>query len=210
MWKPKQRLEIIDVGHGFYVVKFRDHDDMVNVLTHGPYRVVENYVMMKQWEPNFILGEAVMNSLITLLRFSGVPLEFYKNEALFTMARTIGIPIRIDRQTVEAARGRFARVCVQVDLSRPLEPTVGWNGVWYNVEYEGIPHICVRCGYAGHRALECPRFPVEVSDVSDVDKAHVVSVEKEEKLSLNGFGGGGGGCKLPLVVPNDVVVGFER
>ncbi|CAN0838989.1 hypothetical protein LINGRAHAP2_LOCUS2456 [Linum grandiflorum] len=126
--------------------------------------------MMKQWEPNFIPAKAEMHSLITWVRFSGLPLEYYKDDALFSMATTLGVPIRIDRQTSETLRGRFARVCVQLDLSKPLQPYVGWNNSWFEVEYEGIPNICFRCGMAGHESADCLQFPVakEVTTTADL------------------------------------------
>ncbi|CAN0876075.1 hypothetical protein LINGRAHAP2_LOCUS11094 [Linum grandiflorum] len=132
-----------------------------------------------------------MNTLITWVRFSGLPLEFYKDDALFSMARLIGTPIRIDCQTADAVRGRFARVCVQVDLSKPLEPTVGWNGYWFEVVYEGISLICMRCGLAGHSSESCLKYPIAVHNGEEEIVPPEVNSEQEKTNSgkcLNGLG----------------------
>ncbi|CAL8990846.1 unnamed protein product, partial [Prunus brigantina] len=45
----------------------------------------------------------------------------------------------------------FARLCVELDLTKPLEAFVQINQVWYNIEYEGLPEICYNCGLYGHK-----------------------------------------------------------
>ncbi|KAH0977196.1 hypothetical protein GBA52_026915 [Prunus armeniaca] len=62
-------------------------------------------------------------------------------------------------------RGRFAHLCVELDLSRSLEAFVQINNVWYNVEYEGLPDICYLCGRYGHKREHC-----DVLDAASVEK----------------------------------------
>ncbi|PNX66144.1 hypothetical protein L195_g062918, partial [Trifolium pratense] len=52
----------------------------------------------------------------------------------------IGNPVKVDMHTLRVARGRFARICVEVDLTVPVVGRVGINGEWYQVQYEGL-HI---------------------------------------------------------------------
>ncbi|CAN1182067.1 hypothetical protein LINPERHAP2_LOCUS35773 [Linum perenne] len=42
-----------------------------------------------------------------------------------------------------ATRGKFARVCIELNLDEPLMPVVGIKGKWYKVDYEGISNICL-------------------------------------------------------------------
>ncbi|CAN0899222.1 hypothetical protein LINGRAHAP2_LOCUS20150 [Linum grandiflorum] len=69
-----------------------------------------------------------MNSLITWIKIEGLPLEYYQDDALYPIVNQIGSPIRVDRQTAMVSRGNFARVCVEIDLSKPLPPDVGVDG----------------------------------------------------------------------------------
>ncbi|CAN1145344.1 hypothetical protein LINPERHAP2_LOCUS14625 [Linum perenne] len=48
----------------------------------------------------------------------------------------IGKTVRIDMATTEGARGRFARVCVEVDISKPLVGNYMIEDRILNVEYE--------------------------------------------------------------------------
>lgn len=56
----------------------------------------------------------------------------------------------MDVFTAMGVRANFARICVQVDLDRPLPPYI-WMGKWKNmVQYEGFTSICFECGRVGH------------------------------------------------------------
>ena len=41
-------------------------------------------------------------------------------EKLFSSGKSIGNVLRIDTHTASEAKGRFARLCVQIDIEKPL------------------------------------------------------------------------------------------
>ncbi|CAN1218193.1 hypothetical protein LINPERPRIM_LOCUS1264 [Linum perenne] len=60
-------------------------------------------------------------------------------------------PVRLDMATSEGARARYARVCVEVDLSRPLLGKYVIEDKVYLFEYESLDNICYSCGLYGHK-----------------------------------------------------------
>ncbi|XP_028071674.1 uncharacterized protein LOC114274015 [Camellia sinensis] len=54
-----------------------------------------------------------------------------------------------------ATRGRFARVCVKVDLRKPLCPRFLLGKKSYNIEYESIHSFCFYYGRVDHRKELC-------------------------------------------------------
>ncbi|CAN1127557.1 hypothetical protein LINPERPRIM_LOCUS29704 [Linum perenne] len=73
----------------------------------------------------------------------------------------IGRTIRMDLVTAEGARARYARVCVEVDLSRPLlGKYILWDKVFY-IEYESLENICFGCGLYRHKEDKCPATCLE-------------------------------------------------
>ncbi|KAL8143647.1 hypothetical protein V2J09_016679 [Rumex salicifolius] len=62
----------------------------------------------------------------------------------------MGKPFMVDLRTIYTNRGRFARICVEQDLEKPLKGMVVINGERYLVEYEGLPTICFDCDWYGH------------------------------------------------------------
>jgi hypothetical protein len=71
------------------------------------------------------------------------------------MASAIGRPVKVDTNTLKVERGRFARVCVEVDLTVPVVGKIWVNGHWYKVQYEGLHLVCTNCGCYGHLGRNC-------------------------------------------------------
>jgi hypothetical protein len=68
----------------------------------------------------------------------------------------LGKLLKIDARTVDSERGRYARLCVQIDLDQPLTPKVRIDDILWCVQYEGVSTICFECGYVGHKLAVCP------------------------------------------------------
>ncbi|CAI0475331.1 unnamed protein product [Linum tenue] len=84
-----------------------------------------------------------------------LPIEFINKEAVMRIAAAIGKPIRVDRATELGARGKFGRVCVEVDLTRPLLSQYKIEGVTYIIQYEGLDKVCTDCGKYGQSTDLC-------------------------------------------------------
>ncbi|CAN1163720.1 hypothetical protein LINPERHAP1_LOCUS28748 [Linum perenne] len=67
----------------------------------------------------------------------------------------IGRTVRLDLATSEGARARYARLCVEVDLSKPLLGKYIIEDRVYLVEYESLEDICFGCGFYGHKLGTC-------------------------------------------------------
>ncbi|CAI0538255.1 unnamed protein product [Linum tenue] len=50
--------------------------------------------------------------------------------------------MQVDRATEEGARGEYARVCVQVDLTKPLLSKFKIDGNKYFIQYEELEKVC--------------------------------------------------------------------
>lgn len=69
----------------------------------------------------------------------------------------VGNPIKFDSNTSDVRRGRFARVCVEIDLNKSVIGKVWLHGHWYCVEYEGLHRICTTCGCYEHFTRNCKK-----------------------------------------------------
>lgn len=49
-----------------------------------------------------------------------MPIEYYDKVLLRRIGNRLGRTIRVDEATEEASRAKYARICVEVDLSKPL------------------------------------------------------------------------------------------
>ena len=77
--------------------------------------------------------------------------------------------LRIDTHTALETRGRYARLCIQIDVNKPPIDTILIGRFEQPVIYEGIQKLCFSCGRIGHKKEACPftiRSPAEGKPVS--------------------------------------------
>ena len=60
------------------------------------------------------------------------------------------VSIGIDYATNTISRGPYARICVEIDLLKPLVAKFKMRRRVRRVEYEGLHLVCFGCGLYGH------------------------------------------------------------
>ncbi|KAH7546867.1 hypothetical protein FEM48_Zijuj01G0246500 [Ziziphus jujuba var. spinosa] len=108
-------LEVIDLRNGYYLVKLPTWEDHSRVLSEGPWVIAGHYLSVQSWKPEF-------NPL---------------TDRIHHMALWVRLPYLLDPNTEMANRGRFARICVEVDISKPLIRKLIVGSRIQHVEYEG-------------------------------------------------------------------------
>lgn len=170
----------MDIGHGFFMAKFDMEGDRLKVMEEGPWMVFDHYLTVQTWTPEFMSPTAKIDKTMVWIRFPGLNLLYYDESILLALAAAVGKPIKVDTNTLDVRRGRFARVCVEIDLTKPVVGKVWMRKFWYKVEYEGLHRICTNCGCYGHMTSDCTtEITVEVRKVTqppveedqDADKA---------------------------------------
>ncbi|CAI0561091.1 unnamed protein product [Linum tenue] len=116
----------------------------------------EHYITVRPWRRNFNPKLAEVASTMVWAKLPDLPREFINREAVERIASRIGRPIRVNRSTQTGDRGRFARVSVEVDLTKPLLSQYKIEGITYYVEFEGLHNICTECRRYGHSKTTCP------------------------------------------------------
>ena len=111
---------------------------------------------IRSWEPNFKPSTACVSSVAVWVRLPELPIEYYEPSVLRDLGKAIGPVLRIDTHTAAEARGRFARLCVQVNFDKPLVKLLKVGGVKQPVWYKGISALCFSCGRIGHKVESCP------------------------------------------------------
>ncbi|XP_025691962.1 uncharacterized protein [Arachis hypogaea] len=157
MWGKQGSIEVIDLGNKFFIVKSFSQEDLDFALTGGPWKIFDHYLAIRFWKPNFNPIEATINSIATWVRLLGLAIEYYKEEMLKRIGSILGKTMRVDTNTADKSRGKFARLYVELDLTEPLVSQYSINGIRYLVEYEGLHSICFQCGLVGHDSNCCPR-----------------------------------------------------
>ncbi|KAJ8769819.1 hypothetical protein K2173_008225 [Erythroxylum novogranatense] len=159
LWKPKGELDVLALGNDFFLVQFSMEDDRNHAINNGPWMIQGHYLTVRQWSPDFRPSTSTMDKILAWVRFPELPVMYYDDNVLRVLASGVGFPFRVDVHTSLATRGQFARVCVEIDLAKPLVGKIWFDGFCYPVVYEGLDTICYRCGIYGHVQTSCPSTP---------------------------------------------------
>nr|POF20385.1 uncharacterized protein CFP56_39667 [Quercus suber] len=156
LWKPVGSLDCVDLGKEFYSVRFLLKEDMDAVLKNGPWFIVGHFLSIRPWEPFFKPEYASVSSIVVWVRLHALPMELYEAEVLKQIGEAIGKVLRIDSHTTMEARGRYARLCIQLDITKPLINIVLIGRFEQLAVYEGIHRLCFSYGRIWHRLEACP------------------------------------------------------
>ena len=104
------------------------------------------------------------------VRFPELPIEFYDASVLKEIGSFIGPILLINSYTASETRGGYARLCVQIDLNKPLINSIQVGRLVQKVLYEGIPFLYFYCGKLGHKQENCR---LKVRKPSGEDEAQV-------------------------------------
>ncbi|KAL0300090.1 UNVERIFIED_CONTAM: hypothetical protein Sangu_3140100 [Sesamum angustifolium] len=138
---------------------------MEEVIEGGPWLFQGQPIVLQRWEPGMVLRKHKHTQVPVWIRLRHLPVEFWTNEGLSTVASGIGRPLYQDTITRACTRLDFARVCVMLDISSTLPkhliimmPKEDGTEVpcKVEVEYEWVPPKCKNCMSLGHATTACP------------------------------------------------------
>lgn len=113
---------------------------------------------MSKWKPFFNPANAQVSKTMVWIRLPGLPVEFFDPELLMDMGNMVDRAIKVDEHMLKATRGKYARICVELDLESTLTPQIKLKGprdYLQKIEYEGLYAICFGCGKSGHKEVDC-------------------------------------------------------
>lgn len=175
MWKTQGEPMLIDLSNNFFIVKLNKREEYERALLEGPWMIGDNYLHVQKWRPRFRADKEEIHTMPVWVRFPVLPVECYTIRWLKQAGNHIGRTVKVDFATLLASRGRFARVCVEVDLDKPLMAGYVMRGEYYRLQYEGLADLCFTCGRYGHRSVMC----LEKTTVADGTNTGTGSSDKE-------------------------------
>ncbi|KAL4341777.1 hypothetical protein GQ457_08G026220 [Hibiscus cannabinus] len=155
LWKLIGRFQLIDLEHGYFLVRFEKESDYSMVLTAGPWTIFGCYLTVQPWHRDFCTTEKHPTHVVVWIRLPGLSYRYYSKALFRLIASVVGRVVKIDYNTSGGSRGKFARLAVMVDLNKPLLSCVSIDGHIQKLEYEGLHQICFHCGTYGHSKETC-------------------------------------------------------
>lgn len=82
--------------------------------------IFDHYLAISNWSPYFVYSAARVKCTQLWILFPSLNIAFYDENFLLAMVAAVGTPMRVDRNTLKVERGRFPRVCVEMNLNGPV------------------------------------------------------------------------------------------
>jgi len=118
----------MDNDNGFYMVKFDQAEDKEKIISCGPWLIFDHCLVVTDLSLEFASPNANVERTVVWVRFPGLNLVYYDERFLLAMTSAIGRPVKVDINTLKVERGKFVRVCVEVDLTVPVVGKIWVNG----------------------------------------------------------------------------------
>lgn len=145
-------ISLLDDFH--ILIRFSSHNDFLRCLLRKFWKIDGYNMKVFHWTADF---DPTSDSPLTpvCIGLEGLPLHLFDATAIFSIANLIGKPLKADTATLQLSRPSVARICVELDLSKDLPPSVwihlGKLSYLQPIVYEDLPEFCSSCRKFGHK-----------------------------------------------------------
>lgn len=167
LWNPKGMVTQLDFGNDYHLTQFSNKENYDMVLFDGLWLVSNHYLTIQQWRLNFNPNQAIISKVIVWVRIANLPNEYYDGRLFRWIGNRLGHMVKVDIAIKEASRAKYARLSIEVGLSKPLIAKFQARRRIWRLEYEGIHVVCFHCGKYGHKEESCPMAGKEDIDRGD-------------------------------------------
>lgn len=136
-------INIIYLNQDYYLVAFTHEEDKNVVLSDRPWFIYDHYLTVKEWTPNFHPETDVIVNMAIWIRILGLPIEYYDPKLLHVIGYLARHTIKVDKNILQKERGKYARICVEVNISKMLLAMFSIKESIYKIEYEGLHMLCL-------------------------------------------------------------------
>jgi len=135
--KRGSNFSLIDIGCDYYVTRFTNMEDYDHVMMNDPWMIEDNYLVIREWVPNFVPEEDNITKSIAWVQIPKISVEYFNKQFLLhKIGQKIGGVIKVDSTTANVERGQYTRMCVEVDVTKPLLSKFRLNGRVWGIQYE--------------------------------------------------------------------------
>ena len=155
-WNFVQLPDLYYHDDGYFLLRFKSHDDMEVVVMKGPYTIRSMPVVLKEWRPDFSLKQDMLRTIQIWIKLPKLPLYLWGERSLNKIGSAIGTPMVTDECTTHKLRVSYARMLVEVDITRKLVEEIAIKDkdgrkMMQPIEYEWRPKFCDKCQKIGHQ-----------------------------------------------------------
>ncbi|KAL5864153.1 hypothetical protein ACOSQ3_001667 [Xanthoceras sorbifolium] len=161
IWRTTQTFIMENVKENVFVFQFQNQADKRRVLMGGPWSFDKCLIVLEEPRGDGKFLEMGFNNVQFWVQLHNVPLVCMTKEIGWALGNKIGRVTDIDVGATGDCLGRFLRVRVVIDVSKPLSRYLrvclseGDPDTVLLLRYERLTEYCFHCGVVGHVVREC-------------------------------------------------------
>ena len=152
-------IGLMDYRH--VLIKCSAEADFNRIWTRGIWQLGKFPMRVFRWSREFhVLRES---SLVPVwVELPNLPIHFFDKHSLFSILSPVGRPLFLDSATAAGTRPSVARVCVEIDVAKPVLSRIwvaveGETGFWQTIVPNDMPSYCSSCWRLGHSSENCKK-----------------------------------------------------
>lgn len=191
VWRPKEGMEIHDIGGFRFSFVFYHIMDLRKVLEGGPWSFEQNTLVYKQVNKEEDPHLVSLKEVDIWVQVHDIPKGFISENILKSVGDYIGKFIKTEPASFDGGWKQFVRIRVTIDIQKPLRRRMkikreGGSWSWLNFKFERLGTFCFVCGILGHTDRECPI--IYANPEAEVERAYGVWLRAPSRNVKNNTG----------------------
>lgn len=121
LWRPKEGMEVHDIGRYRYSFIFYHKMDLRKVLEGGPWSFEQNILVYHQLKDTEEAHQIPLNSLDIWIQVHDIPIGFISETIMRSIGTFIGTYIQSDPANFDGRWKSFVRIRVTLDIQKPIK-----------------------------------------------------------------------------------------
>ncbi|CAK8535762.1 unnamed protein product [Lathyrus sativus] len=154
-WNFVQLPDMYFNDEGYFILWFKSFKDRDEVLLRGLYMIRNIPLLIREWRPGFKIKDELLRTLPIWVKLPQLPIVLWGDTSLNKIGSSLGNPIMTDECTANRLRVSYARILVEMDITKELPQTITiadheGEKIQQAIEYEWRPLFCNKCQKVGH------------------------------------------------------------
>lgn len=160
IWRPREGVEIHDLGGQRYSFVFFHVLDLQKVLEGGPWTFEQSLLVYKKLEACESSHQVNLETVDIWVQVYDLPTGMVSEKILHSIGNHIGLFIKMDPINSSGTWRLYTRIRIKMEINKPLKRRMkikkeGGTWSWVNFKYERLSTFCFICGLLGHSERDC-------------------------------------------------------
>ncbi|KAF6151149.1 hypothetical protein GIB67_002401 [Kingdonia uniflora] len=158
-WNLSGYCQFIPLGKGYFTIFLDNEADKVRIWGGGPWHIDCQLLRVNIWTPDFDINKQKNTHAMVWVKFPGLGTEYWEEDVLMSIARTVGNPVQVDNSTLCRNTVFYASVLVDVGFSETIPRIIMIEREGFEfcqeIQLGRAPMICSHYKVVSHLVSEC-------------------------------------------------------